>query len=289
LLLENIHFDSHSYTSLIEKLNVGENLQKTILVFVDGLSSGVEAFKEEIFNNIGLKHNYIGGGSGSLTFERHASIISNKGLLLDSGVLAVLDVPSGVGVAHGWQAVSEAMKVTEVDRNKIISLNWKPAFSVYQEVVEKLSNRLFSEEDFFSISKGFPFGISKVGTEMVVRDPIGIDKQGCIVCVGEVPQNAFVHILKGESLSLIEGARTAKKRAEEAFEQTIIDEENGVTLFIDCISRVLFLEDDFQKELDIVSDERMIGALTLGEIANTGKTYLELYNKTSVIGILEGI
>ncbi len=45
---------------------------------------------------------------------------------------------------------------------------------------------------------------------------------------------------------------------------------------------------DFSKELAVVStpDRPLIGALTLGEIANSGKDYLEFYNKTSVVGIL---
>jgi hypothetical protein len=51
----------------------------------------------------------------------------------------------------------------------------------------------------------------------------------------------------------------------------------------------LFLEKNFAYELEAVHDGQMplIGALTLGEIANNGKDYLEFYNKTSVVGVLE--
>ncbi|WP_459939537.1 hypothetical protein [Desulfonatronum parangueonense] len=53
------------------------------------------------------------------------------------------------------------------------------------------------------------------------------------------------------------------------------------------MSRVLFLEHNFDKELAAVEREMpLVGALTLGEIANTGDAYLEFYNKTSVVGIL---
>ncbi|MFN2343877.1 MAG: hypothetical protein ABR542_10995, partial [Desulfonatronovibrio sp.] len=59
-------------------------------------------------------------------------------------------------------------------------------------------------------------------------------------------------------------------------------------ILIDCISRVLFMENDFSMELSAVDDRALtFGALTLGEIANTGDSYLEFYNKTAVVGVLE--
>ena len=61
------------------------------------------------------------------------------------------------------------------------------------------------------------------------------------------------------------------------------------TIFlIDCISRALFLGDDFIDEIKAVSEANtpMIGALSLGEIANNGREYLEFYNKTCVVGML---
>jgi len=60
-----------------------------------------------------------------------------------------------------------------------------------------------------------------------------------------------------------------------------------VELFIDCISRVLFLDDSFPLELQAVHERQLplIGALTIGEIANSGKDYLDFYNKTAVVGM----
>lgn len=66
------------------------------------------------------------------------------------------------------------------------------------------------------------------------------------------------------------------------------EEANRTELLIDCISRALFLEDEFDREIEAVYQENvpLIGALSMGEIANNGKDYLELYNKTCVVGIL---
>ena len=65
--------------------------------------------------------------------------------------------------------------------------------------------------------------------------------------------------------------------------------DKKMILFIDCISRVLFLGKEFEKEINAVYHEGtpLIGALTLGEIANSGKDYLEFFNKTAVVGCLE--
>jgi len=59
-------------------------------------------------------------------------------------------------------------------------------------------------------------------------------------------------------------------------------------IIIDCISRILFLEDNFDKELNTITktindkfpDVTISGALTLGEISSYGEGFLEFYNKT---------
>lgn len=271
------------------KMRKNINKGKTFFVNFDGLSEGVELLKEELFYTLGLSHSYIGGGAGSLSFLRNKCVISNQGLLKDAAVITLVDICSGVGVAHGWHNVSDPIKVTEVEGNNIISLNWEPAFKVYQEQINSLSKTEIYINNFFEVAKAYPFGISKMGTEMVVRDPISIVEGEQIVCVGAIPLNSFVYLLNGDANTLIEGAKQAKQLAIEAYKSSWHREisEGSITLFIDCISRALFLEDDYTLELEAIGDNNVYGALTLGEIANTGKAFLELYNKTAVVGILE--
>ncbi|MFC1653186.1 FIST C-terminal domain-containing protein [Planctomycetota bacterium] len=140
---------------------------------------------------------------------------------------------------------------------------------------------------FFDIAKSYPFGINKLGTEKIVRDPIKVGDDEELICVGEVPQEAYVHILTGDATSLVSAAQHALTLSEASLTTAA---EQRTTLFIDCISRVLFLEDEFDRELQAVSRAGvpLIGALTLGEIANSRKDYLEFYNKTSVVGVLQG-
>lgn len=288
-IIHNIHEPHLSLQDELSDFSTLTELGKTFFINIDGLSEGVESFREELFYTLGLSKNYIGGGAGSLSFTRKPCVITNEGILQDAAVIALVDISSGIGVSHGWEDVSEPMKVTESNGNHIISLNWEPALDIYHKHIEFLSGQKINHTNFFEIAKAYPFGISKIGNEMVVRDPIAILDDTSIVCVGAIPQNTFVYILNGNTNSLIEGAKNAKRLAKKAFfESNHRDASPDSTLlFIDCVSRALFLEDHFQQELDIIGSSNVIGALTLGEIANTGKAYLELYNKTTVIGILE--
>lgn len=261
---------------------------RTMFVFVDGFSKRIGTLIYDLFNVFGLEFNYIGGGAGSLSFEQKPCLFTNEGLIQDSAVLVRLPMESGVGVSHGWMEVDGPFKVTEAEGNVIKTLDWKPALDVYREVIEAHQQAPFTEDDFFATAKSYPFGINKLGTEKVVRDPIMVGEQGSLVCVGEIPGDSYVHILTGDVDSLVGAAERALTLSEESFSGTETTPDRTV-LFIDCISRVLFLEDEFVRELKAVSitDVPLIGALTIGEIANSRKDFLEFYNKTSVVGVLE--
>jgi len=276
----NIDYESEIQDSL------SQTGAKTMLVLVDGLATRITSLVDSLFTVFGLDFNYIGGGAGSLSFQQKPCLFTNEGLIQDSAVLVSVPIESGVGVSHGWMDVAGPFKVTESDRNQIITLDWKPALEVYRDVVEAHSGLYFTESNFFDIAKSYPFGINKLGAEKIVRDPVKVGPKDSLICVGEVPQESYIHILTGNVDSLVHAAQTALLRSEKSFRG---QDGPKTALFIDCISRVLFLEDMFMQELDAVhcSTLPLIGALTIGEIANSGSDYLEFYNKTSVVAMLE--
>lgn len=248
-----------------------------MFVFVDGHSRHVSRLIESISNCYELFPNYIGGDAGSLSGIKPC-VISNRGLLKDAAVFALTEMISGIGVAHDWKPVADPLKVTEADRHTIVSLNWRPAFQAYREVVKIFSGESFDDPGFFQLTKGYPFGIQKLAGEMAVRDPILV-RNNKLICVGEVPVYSLVYILKGDTGSLIAGAARARQLAEESYRQKIGNSKKPDTaFFMDCVSRVFFLQSDFDQELKTVQ--------TGGEIANTRKNCQEFYNKTTVVGLL---
>ena len=261
-------------------------LPATHLVFVDGLSTCIATLIESLFMNLGLEQGYLGGGAGSLSFQQQPCLLTPEGLKQDAALLIRLPLASGIGVAHGWEPISEAFKVTQSSKNQVQQLDWQPAFEVYRQKVEADAGVHFTEENFFDLAKGYPLGINKLASEVVVRDPLMLADDQTLVCVGEVPEGSFVRILKGSPDSLISAAGEAARLAQQAW-QAEQNQPPQLGCFIDCISRVLFMEDAILEEFQqVTGDYPLVGALTLGEIANTGKDYLEFYNKTAVLGLL---
>jgi len=267
-------------TEVEEHMSSFDESVKTIFAFVDGLTSNIGYSINALFDNYGLDINYIGGGSGSLSFIQKPSLFTNAGLLQDAFVYAYSTYESSVGVHHGWKSIKGPFEVTESDKTVIKMLDHRPAFELYKEVVDTFSPVPIEESNFFDVAKSFPFGINTINDEKIVRDPIMLSGKD-LICVGNVAVGSYVDILQGHSINLIDAAKEASQLSSKG-----VDFDVEFMLFIDCISRVLFLEEEFDRELEAVYEKEipLIGALTFGEIANNGHDYLEFYNKTAVVG-----
>ena len=258
------------------------NPSSALFIFMDALSSNKDSFIESLFNFFGINTSYIGGGAGSLSFKPCNCLISNDGVNVNAAVIGWADKKIALGVAHGWEPISEPLKITETDYTELKGINWKPAFEVYKEIVESHSGMKFKEDNFFDLAKSYPFGISKIDAEMVVRDPVRLT-DNTIHFVDKISEGEYVNILHGNMESLLTGAAKAK---EMAFSNSEEGMDRNTIFCIDCISRVLFMEDAFKEELVAIGQGLNVnGILTIGEIANSGESFLEIYNKTIVVAI----
>ncbi len=263
-----------------KQLDGFDSSTKTMFVFIDGLAKNIGVCVNVLFDNYGLEVNYIGGGSGSLSFEQKPSLFTNQGLLNDAFIYCYSKCHSSIGVCHGWKSISGPCQVTKSSGTIIQEIDYKPAFEVYKDAIYKYSSKTITKENFFEIAKFPPFGLNTITDEKIVRDPIVLNGTE-LVCVGDVEEGCYLDILYGKSDDLIKAAKYA---ADISYDN--INFKDGFTFFIDSISRVLVLEEEFKNEIEAVYREGrvLVGALTFGEIANNGRDYLSFYNKTSVVG-----
>jgi hypothetical protein len=261
--------------------------KQTHLILVDGITQCISDFLFEIYNKFGNAVNYLGCGAGSLSLESKACLISNKGFFKDAAIICPLKLESKLGVRHGWYHVAGPFIATKTEKNIIHELNWEPAFDFYQKRIAEHSNEILKSEEFFRISKSYPFGIYKEKSDFIVRDPI-LSNGKSITCIAEVPENTVLYLLTSDNDSLIEAANTTFTIDDQ------VETQAKLGLAFDCVSRALFLEQDFDKELFAIQQSfqeyspeiNAEGALSLGEIALNGKGNLEFFNKTVVTGIL---
>jgi hypothetical protein len=288
-VVDGLSDESANYADKIEELFDMDAQAQTGIVFVDGLAKRIAGLVDGLFDVFGSDLNFIGGGAGSLSFVQKPCLMTNDGVFMDAAVIGLVDQPSRLGVGHGWKTIHADHQVTQVDKNIIYQIDNRNAFEVYSEIVNQHSNEPISEDNFFSIAQAFPFGINKLNGDKVVRDPIAVTSGGGLglICVGEIAQGDFVDILTANADELIEsaGLTTQKAYSSQAKQAAVIN------LTIDCISRGLFLKEAFSKELEAIqqhSDRSLpiVGALVLGEIANSGEGYLEFYNKTTAIAVI---
>lgn len=269
----------------LKGLSLPEDRDWSVITMIDGLMENISNMLSGIHNHFGESANFFGGGAGSLSLVQQPCLFTNEGVFQDAALLCPFPLKSNIGVRHGWEQIYGPVVATRTEGNVVHELNWAPAFEVYKEIVSNDAGKELTIDDFFSIAKAYPFGIYREGEEFIVRDPLMAKEDGSIVCVGEVPENTVLNILKGETETLLQAAKQASLDA-------VSEEDSLVELFVvDCISRTLFLEDDFGKEIamvkEAVSSKSPSGILSLGEIATEkGSGLLSFFNKTIVVSAL---
>jgi hypothetical protein len=269
----------HSFIDEVKDVQAkNESDYFTLFTFVDAFWLKKKYFLSKLYDHLGPFVNYLGGGAGSLSFQSKPCIFHNQKVYHNAAVLALMKKQTAIGVAHGWKSISDPIKVTETQGNEIISLNWKPAFEVYQQLIYSHSQQTITEDNFFEIAKSYPLGLVRFGDEMIIRDPYAT-LGGNLKIVDEVPFGEYIRIMNGDMESLLSGARKA------FVDSSKFDFTDEIEKFcVDCISRVLFMNKDFNKELLILNQSKPAnGILSIGEIANPGNSTLEIFNKTVVV------
>ncbi|MEJ2613229.1 MAG: FIST N-terminal domain-containing protein [Candidatus Thiodiazotropha sp.] len=286
-VIPELSSEQTDYEALISQTFAGLDDARSLFVFVDGLAKRIGSLIDGLYVNFGTQPKYIGGGAGSLSFTQKPCLFTNQGMLMDAAVIGLTSMHTALGVGHGWKTIVPDLQVTKSDRNIVQEINYKPAFEVYQQLVNEHSLAPINTDNFFDISKSFPLGIHKLGKEKIVRDPIAVTSEGYLICVGEIPRDYFIDLLTAKPNDLIEAAQQVAHNSKLAAQGRGYE----LTIFLDCISRTLFLKDSFNDEVAAVrsvigASIPLVGALVLGEIANLGSDYLEFHNKTSVVGLI---
>ncbi len=280
----------NNFNGVLSKKIISKNTE-TLFILNDGWSNNILFLIETLYEISGKEMTFIGGGAGSLKNMKRPSLFTNDDLFANGAIIAGIEGYMPVGVEHGWESIHGPVIANEVEKHILKSVNWESAYKYYKKVVEQDSGMKLRSDNFLQVSKCYPFGILKYDKEIILRAPIGVDSKNNILLGSEIPKNSMLMIMKGDHKKIISAAGSATEQAKEVF----IAKKKRLpkkALIIDCITRALFLEKMFENELKIIKEKgdagiTLFGFLSLGEIASYGEKYIELYNKTVVVGMGE--
>ncbi|MGC6429549.1 MAG: FIST signal transduction protein [Jejuia sp.] len=258
---------------------------KHILILSDGLNVNgadlVNGLKQEAPNVT------ITGGLAADGADFNKTFVVDGDEILDKTVLGLGfygdSLKVGCSSKGGWDSFGIDRLVTKSDKNVLYELDGKPALEIYKSFLGSEAANL--------PSSGLLFPLSLRTTEdskPVVRTILGVSEEDqSLTFAGNIPQGAYVRLMKANIDRLILGAEDSAHLAKKE-----IQEESQLAILISCVGRRLVLKQLVEEEIEVVKDvvgERpsITGFYSYGEIAPFGEfSPCELHNQTMTITTL---
>lgn len=271
------------------KPHLGGPRETTLLLLFDALFPRVGTLLDELYLRLQDRVHYMGASAGSETFKPVPCLFDAE-RCIQGGVLAVvLNGSRGAVLEHGYKVPDRMTTATSTAGNRIIQIDWQPAFEVYQAMGRQLYGVEITRQNFYEVAVHFPFGIVRASGTVVVRIPVALDEDGSLLCVGEVPANSLLALLAAPH---VDSPRTVETLVKGLGELDGPTKGKEVLLFY-CAGRRLHLgvpaAEAELRELGHRSEAaRVAGALSLGEIgSSTGWAY-PLFHNATVLGAVWG-
>jgi hypothetical protein len=259
---------------------------RAALLLADALAGYTDDFIEQLSIATLGNYRFFGGGAGDDARFTKTHVFCGREAFTDAAVaLEILSSkPIGVGVSHGWEPASEALRVTEADGSTVISLNATPAVEVFEEHAESTGQR-------FDRNDPIPFFLHNVlgidtGSGYKLRVPLAVLEDGSIGCASDIPTGATVHIMRTTAQSAADAAMRAVNSAMNDMRGTPPE----VALFFDCVATRLRMGGEFGMEMDAL--QRALGSVpyvgcnTYGQIARSEGQFSGFHNCTATVALL---
>lgn len=250
-----------------------ERKQHTILfLLADGLCGDQMEVVRGAYDVCGAHVPLMGACAGDDMALQSTSQIHSGGVLTHAVVAAAIssDAPMALGIAHGWQPLSEPMLVTESHGTTLVSLDDRPALDVYLDTYDAPPEVRNDPAAFFSFAHTRPIGIAR-RNRTEIRYVYGADYDKRTVTVfAEVPQGAMAQLMQGGCQSVLEATAEVCALAEESL--------GGLPargfMLLECVARKSLLDQagllDASLRLPTLRDDVCVGGFyTYGEIART--------------------
>lgn len=244
--------------------------RQLLLTLGDPALTDGSAFVHGVQEVLGNSIQVVGGiSSDDFNFKKTAQycdqqILSNAAV----GILIGGNISVAIGGKHGWKPLGKPRIVSKVDGCIIKTIDGKPAAQVYESYFGADPKQL-RESHLGAMAILYPMGIYlEEKRYYLLRNAIDILEDGSIVCQGEVPEGAEVHLMIGSKDACKEAALEAAHEVRDG----LFGRQAKLILIFESMARYKLLSRSAIQEIQIIKDvlgytTPMIGMYSAGEIA----------------------
>ncbi|HOD12048.1 MAG TPA: FIST N-terminal domain-containing protein [Candidatus Omnitrophota bacterium] len=196
----------------------GMNPRQLSLVFFDGLSAKGPLLLRGLKESFGQFSPIVGGGSFDNFHYQKTYQYFNGDVTTDAACALMIGGQIAVGLSsqHGWKPLGKPRIADRTDRNVIHRINGKKAISLYEEFFGEQASLLFLNR-LNRARLFYPLGVLiEEQQKYILNHIVNVLEDGSLVCQGEVPQGAEVHIMIGNKDSCKQAAVQAAREAKDA-------------------------------------------------------------------------
>lgn len=256
---------------------------RSLFLVCDALNPSVATLLDELYLRLADRVAYTGANAGSETFQPIPCLFDET-RFVERGVLALLLARrSGASIAHGYPVPEKLTTATSTAGNRIVQIDWRPAFDVYRELAREQYGIEIDRESFYASGVHFPFGVVRANGVILVRIPVALEQDGSLFCIGEVPANSVLTLLKAptvDSAGTVDALVTELARAPSTADRDVL-------LFY-CAGRRLHVGiegacEEIRALKDRSAATHVAGALSLGEIGSGARWDYPLFHNAALV------
>lgn len=256
----------------------------TLFMLFDAMVPNIGTLLDNLYLHLANRVHYAGANAGSESFQPMPCLFDGERTVQNGVLLMLLKQHKGAILEHGYQTNPHTSYATSTSGNCISQIDWRPAFEVYRELVREHYGEEVTAENFYQYGVHFPFGIVRANHHVLVRIPVMLADDGSLFCVGEVPANSVLTLLKAPTVRTVETLHNVA----EGLKSLNGDIEGAELLLFYCAGRRLHLgipmaTTELEAFAGLTQASQVAGALSLGEIGGSTVNGYPLFHNATLV------
>ncbi len=256
----------------------------TLFLTFDAMIPNIASLLEGIYLHLADRVNYAGVNAGSGQFRPMPCLFDNHRLLAQAVCCTLLPHHSYPLLEHSYQLTAQPMLATSSEGNKIAFIDWEPAFSRYQSLVQQQFQQRLTPDQFYQYGVHLPLGLLRANGDVIVRIPVAVTEEGALLCVGEVPDHSILTLLKAPQSPTAHAIELAEKLSRHGAPERL-------EIYY-CAGRQQHFGEQSTLELKTLFSHsgahELVGALSLGEIGSLRPGEYPLFHNGAILCNGEG-